>query len=208
MSTFYPYKDLVLDRNGHNLSIRLLQLLPGEDSSPINCTFRQVTLTSKSIPRFVALSYTWGAPPETKTILIDGIQFRVRENLFEFLLQARKRERGHWGKREKWKWLWIDAVCINQANLRERNHQVQNMARIYSNAWLVVVWLGLATPTSSAEISYMHPQTLHRKVVKKRIPGHPPERIQDLRLDDLCSRDYWNRLWVVQEILLARKLLV
>jgi hypothetical protein len=37
--------------------------------------------------------------------------------------------------------LWIDAICINQADLDERKQQVQLMRDVYSGASRVVVWL-------------------------------------------------------------------
>ena len=43
--------------------------------------------------------------------------------------------------------LWIVAMFINQADTsyEERNHQVQLMSQIYSDARNVLVWLGPAT---------------------------------------------------------------
>jgi hypothetical protein len=36
----------------------------------------------------------------------------------------------------------VDAICIDQSNIAERNSQVQIMCSIYSNADLVILWLG------------------------------------------------------------------
>lgn len=38
--------------------------------------------------------------------------------------------------------LWIDAICIDQQNISERNSQVQNMREIYSRADHVLIWVG------------------------------------------------------------------
>lgn len=39
-------------------------------------------------------------------------------------------------------YFWVDAICINQADLEERSAQVQIMPQIYSQASCVIVWLG------------------------------------------------------------------
>jgi Heterokaryon incompatibility protein (HET) len=39
-------------------------------------------------------------------------------------------------------WIWIDALCIDQQNNSERNHQVRVMGKIYEMAIEVLVWLG------------------------------------------------------------------
>ncbi|KAH7361167.1 hypothetical protein BKA66DRAFT_396649, partial [Pyrenochaeta sp. MPI-SDFR-AT-0127] len=38
--------------------------------------------------------------------------------------------------------LWVDAICIDQNDLIERNHQVGLIGQIYSNATLVLTWGG------------------------------------------------------------------
>lgn len=42
--------------------------------------------------------------------------------------------------------IWIDAVCINQADPIEKAAQISLMGDIYSNASLVIAWLGNAPP--------------------------------------------------------------
>lgn len=42
----------------------------------------------------------------------------------------------------KVKTLWIDAVCIDQGNIHERNQQVGIMNRIYQSARNVLIWIG------------------------------------------------------------------
>ncbi|KAJ4289632.1 hypothetical protein N0V90_010961 [Kalmusia sp. IMI 367209] len=43
-----------------------------------------------------------------------------------------------------------DSICINQADVEERCHQVVLMARIYAGASRVIVYLGASTPSSDA----------------------------------------------------------
>ncbi|KAF1967421.1 heterokaryon incompatibility, partial [Bimuria novae-zelandiae CBS 107.79] len=82
---------------------------------------------------YTCLSYVWGPEDQGHTILINDKPYKVRRNLFEFLGVARTMHHS--------KWLWIDALCINQASITECNHQVQQMGLIYSNAVEVLSWL-------------------------------------------------------------------
>ena len=82
------------------------------------------------------LSYNWGPADPRYTIRINGLDFQVRQNLQDFLNIARAAlsERP----------LWVDAICIDQENIAERNHQVRLMGTIYGKAQSVIVWLGCA----------------------------------------------------------------
>jgi hypothetical protein len=72
-------------------------------------------------PQFEALSYAWGAVGSEKDIIVNNVTIPVRRNLWDALFHLQKSEARH---------LWIDAVCIDQANTAERNHQVQQMSAI------------------------------------------------------------------------------
>lgn len=68
--------------------------------------------------KYRALSYAWGPPPSTRTIYLNDRPFAIRENLYEFLLVARKdSELPNTA-------FWIDQLCIDQENNSEKNHQV------------------------------------------------------------------------------------
>jgi hypothetical protein len=92
----------------------------------------------KDIPKFTALSYTWGSWENAKTILVNGLQATITSNLHAALTHLRSAER-HLV-------FWIDAVCINQNSKHERSHQVSLMRDIYMVAEDVVAFLGPATP--------------------------------------------------------------
>ena len=49
--------------------------------------------------------------------------------------------------------LWVDALCINQQDIPERNDQVKKMCRIYSKASCVLIWLGAESKTSGLAVS-------------------------------------------------------
>jgi Heterokaryon incompatibility protein (HET) len=78
---------------------------------------------------FVALSYTWGDARETKEIFINGRAVRVRPNLEAALRVLREKGPIRAGVK-----VWIDALCINQADTNERNCLVPRMREIYQRA--------------------------------------------------------------------------
>lgn len=121
-----------LSQSSRDIRLILLHpcLNPRED---IRCNLIQTSLNSR--PKFEALSYTWGEPGIEEIITVDGAELRVRRNLFDALHHLR-------GTLERQ--LWIDAICIDQNNIAERNHQVKQMRSIYENAEKVVIWLGRA----------------------------------------------------------------
>jgi hypothetical protein len=83
---------------------------------------------------YMCLSYTWGDPVDQRTIRVNNRLFEVRKNLADFLEVARSTLFDEL--------LWIDALVIDQGNILERNHQVQQMGRIYSGAYSVLTWIG------------------------------------------------------------------
>jgi hypothetical protein len=114
------YEITPLDRT--NQTVRLIKLVSSPDPF-ITCSFSCFPLSE--CPVYTALSYTWGEANPEKKIRIDGKQIRIRMNLWQFLHQMSSEER--------YGYYWIDAVCINQSDLDERNHQVNMMKDIYSS---------------------------------------------------------------------------
>ena len=98
----------------HARGIRLLVLHPGAEDSSILCHLEPATFGSELGPRYEALSYTWGDPDSTLPIYINGNVLRVRKNLWWALQSLRYQD-------EK-RVLWINAICINQHDTKERNH--------------------------------------------------------------------------------------
>lgn len=116
--------------------IRLIELFPGpvivgDKSYDFECKFHVESLSSP--PPYTAVSYMWGESIETLAILLDGKPFDIRSNLFDLLKRL---------SRQHTSLLWVDAICINQTTIHERNHQVGLMGQIYSKAERVVIWLG------------------------------------------------------------------
>jgi hypothetical protein len=90
--------------------------------------------------QFDALSYTWGTQDQTHKISLNDQCAQVHHNLYTALPYLASRSRGESQRRP----IWIDAICINQANEKEKAEQITSMHRIYRLAKTVWVWLGLA----------------------------------------------------------------
>lgn len=86
---------------------------------------------------YFALSYNWGDSACTKTIILNGEPFQVTKNLYIALDKNRTVE--IFNTRYM---LWVDAICINQEDLQERNLQVQRMQHIYKQGFVTYTWLG------------------------------------------------------------------
>jgi hypothetical protein len=170
--------------------IRLVILEPSTTTEGVlQC--RLVHVTFGQMPKYEALSYTWGIKDPQNDILLNDKTFPVRRNLRDALLQLRKLDDE--------RVLWIDAICINQDDIPERNQQVRNMPHIYSRAQMVLVWLGIANEFEDI-------------CRWKDEEGYEP--VSSIRLNDkfgqflskMSSVDYWHRVWIVQEIGKARKI--
>lgn len=90
---------------------------------------------------FAAVSYTWDEPHQAKRdLVINGLVFEVTSKV-EAILNSLS-ERSDFEQRYG---IWIDALCINQKDLKERGNQVGKMRDIYGQAWSVIAWLGEET---------------------------------------------------------------
>ncbi|KAI4643618.1 hypothetical protein J4E93_006629 [Alternaria ventricosa] len=118
-------------------SFRLIQIRPdlSIDGLP-DCDLQNALVKNSN---YVCLSYTWGRPGDECPIKLNGKLCHVRRNLYDFLQAARQRL--------TFCTLWIDALCINQTDVEERNHQVQQMGNIFAGASFVVSWLGNSLET-------------------------------------------------------------
>ncbi|KAH7385304.1 heterokaryon incompatibility protein-domain-containing protein [Phaeosphaeria sp. MPI-PUGE-AT-0046c] len=132
----YEYQPL-----NHEDSIRLLEIWPGPDGSPLICDIVEMQRTEV---RYDALSYVWGPPIFTHKIFerTSRCYVPITKNLFCALSSLRKHAETSLQQPYHSMTVWVDAVCIDQANIDERNHQVKIMASIFSKASKVLVWLG------------------------------------------------------------------
>ena len=181
-------------------SIRLIQVLsPRSSSGRVRLHLKAVDLDNA--PVFEALSYTWGTEKGRKEILVDNARFKVRRNLHDFLVAFSTRDKPD-GEEN----LWIDQISINQSDVVERSAQVQIMGRIYSQAEQVICWLGTS---SGDEVHAMkHWRTYqHAKTAKAmRQKTHTLNAKVMKGMQDVQMKEYWSRLWIIQELVLARSI--
>jgi hypothetical protein len=101
---------------------------------------------------------------------------------------------------------WIDQICIDQNNIAERNSQIRLMTNIYGRATQVSAWLG-ETILQDAELAATNHLTQPDMFVTKKYAISSALRDLEARVDGLhyiCSRPYWTRMWIVQELMLGR----
>ena len=171
-------------------SIRLVTVQHGlSPEGLIRCKVTHGTVESD----YACLSYRWGPPMPSQEILINDKIFLVRKNLFDFLDMVRE-------QRTVPLPYWVDALCIDQKNMIERNHQVAHMGDIYSRALTVEVWLGNITdPAYAPRIGAPGAHTdLQGGLRTRRVTFY----------EQISNDEYWSRAWIVQEILLAHKVRV
>jgi hypothetical protein len=112
--------------------------------------------------------------------------------------------------------LWIDAVCINQEDNIEKNHQVWMMKRIYESADQVVIWLGEAIEHTGRAFEKLKEAAEYIKNLDPRETTKPPQWVKDelfgteawAALMDLFGREWWTRVWVIQEVAVAKKVMI
>ncbi|KAF2003582.1 hypothetical protein P154DRAFT_543670 [Amniculicola lignicola CBS 123094] len=175
----------------HKDDIRLIKILQCKDGK-ISCKLVTASLFEK--PQFVAISYTWGPSTNAEAargrgstpshrILCNNYELLVTENLHGFLIRAAENT----GLASRY--MWIDSICIDQSASLERTLQVQLMATIYHAAATVVV---------------INPRNLNSKQTLQMVA--PCGDISFWRsLAQLFQRRYFTRVWIIQEIALARE---
>ncbi|CAK7226480.1 hypothetical protein SBRCBS47491_006246 [Sporothrix bragantina] len=195
-----PYHGKAVDSN----SLRLLTIQPAaQKSDPVVCTLVEAAFGGR--PKFNALSYTWGdSAPDDPTITLNGVPFEVRRNLFDALIFLRHQ------KDHAVEQFWIDAICINQNDVDERNCQVRIMDQIYFRATAVIVWLGQwyarFEEAEAAEPQGPLPPENRTKPNEEGEDdlGLASETNTVIRQRQLCSHlevdPYWERVWILQEI--------
>lgn len=189
------------------LEIRLAEIEPCADTSaPVRCTLRKVKLSEGH--QYSALSYLWGKPTHERTIYLNDIKTGVTQNLELALRRVRD------GTSERV--LWIDAICINQADLTDRSSQVSIMGQTFGLATKVLCWVGpaedgLDTTLAALDTSEIEGRSLtveQGRAINERFIDHSLNERNCAALQHVISSPYWSRTWIVQEITLAREIVV
>ena len=219
--TCTPYKYDVLP----NDSIRVLSLLPGDRSAPLQCELHRadvpgvISPEGASGPTFEALSYVWGDGTLCQRLFCNTSAIEITQSLFDALIHLR-----HPKATRK---LWVDAVCIDQNSNDEKIVQLPYMKDIYQHANQVVIWLGLADDSTGQALSlirlaahclrqesgqsmpiYNSPRFKEPfSDERSRQRGFPPREDSEswLPVAALFARSWFSRCWTYQEATLATK---
>ncbi|KAF5627271.1 heterokaryon incompatibility 6 OR allele [Fusarium tjaetaba] len=196
----FPYELRYLSQKVPNLSKAVSS---GVDT--VNHTINRLMVRSRSEP------VDPDAKPVNNTtdrdkILCDGKGVYVKSNLYQALLQIRKAHPGLY---------WIDAICINQSNLTELGQQVQMMNRIYSSASQVTIWLGTCPHVFAPGVANLIEMTksgLPEITEAAEFKDFYYTRVGTTSLWHLVlcvffivTRKWFKRLWVLQELCLAKE---
>ncbi|EON65766.1 hypothetical protein W97_05005 [Coniosporium apollinis CBS 100218] len=179
--------------------IRLITLAGGEFSDDIRCSLSAVSLDNE--PVYEALSYVWGDPDVMLPMTLQGGLHQVTTNLEAALRHLRYHDRP--------RVLWVDAVCINQKDLLERQKQVLLMGDVFRTASVVLCWLGEESEDSALAFDAFEtwPKDSEIHWDPDETPGIDP-RTSGIEYANavwrLSRRRYFKRLWIVQEMILGK----
>lgn len=141
--------------------------------------------------KYEALSWCWGREDFTDHIVLTkGDQRylkRIKPNLGAALRELRHRNRP--------RYLWIDAICIDQEHVEERNHQVDMMSEIYGGAKGVCIWLGEATDESRTAIPFIKNEILKLQNFDRVVNDQQSGR-KWLALLKVMQCEWFSRRWV------------
>ncbi|KAI3573849.1 heterokaryon incompatibility protein-domain-containing protein [Fusarium oxysporum f. sp. albedinis] len=198
-------------------SIRLLEILPNQDNEAnMQCRLLHFSLHESNIPDYEALSYIWGDRSSLTIyyIFIEGRQIHVLQNLHLALCRLRNRFTS--------RFIWADAICINQANTDEKSEQVYLMPKIFSYAHRTVCWVPLELPDSALRLiselqQFHHSVAQGGTIVSESDIYHSNYKIsssdldrfhQDWRFGDaeawrslkkFLDNPYFQRVWIRQD---------
>ncbi|KAH9205483.1 heterokaryon incompatibility protein-domain-containing protein, partial [Leptodontidium sp. 2 PMI_412] len=175
--------------------IRVLRIKPAERfRDHLDSTIEYLCLDYN--PEFEALSYTWGnfehLGPRSYPLYINGDLFWIGESLDSALRHIR----GHVQYEANDLLIWVDAVCIHQSHEAEKNWQVKQMRRAYSQASTVIIWLGPSAENSDTAMDAL--QSMMRCNYRDMLAD----------LSALLARAWWGRIWVLQELAIAKRVTI
>ncbi|PWY71306.1 hypothetical protein BO83DRAFT_362685 [Aspergillus eucalypticola CBS 122712] len=194
MATTAGFIHTVLPFDGHY--IRLLKFESTAPEEPLRLSLKTCKFAEK--PNHNSLSYEWGTTAADQPILVNNRLFFIRENLYNFtkvLASSAYRDT----------YFFVDAICINQNDISERNTQVQRMGHLFAEAENVLVWLGSATAESDLIFDVCIDLVVNKIIVPTKLGKN---KAQIDALDTIYQRSYWTRLWIIQELFLARNIIL
>jgi hypothetical protein len=193
-----PYQYSELSAN----TIRLLRIQRGRAFEVVKCRFEEVPITHPG--DYEAVSYVWGTDSEERLIFIDGRPMAITRSAFDII----RRRRSMMFEQV----IWIDQVCINQSNKKEKSSQIVMMKDIYREAQRVMAFLG---PASDARLVQSHITELHYRssgmgfsaeVLREIYNTEPKKGRQWNALADFLGNPWFRRVWIIQEATFAKTL--
>jgi hypothetical protein len=205
MTETSPYRYSLIKHN----ELRLLRFI--DDQDHISATLTIVSIDDP-LPAFHTLSYTWAdgdrIPKKPWYVEIENQRLPVLVSLKSFVDTLRSKDMLLDGR--NW---WIDSICIDQENLKERAEQVQLMHTIYQQSEQVIVWLGEESDDSSLGVDFVETldEVYRQKISVEDIRARfQVERYQPhwKALENLTCRKWWSRIWTVQEYVLPTHIIL
>ncbi|KAG4437277.1 hypothetical protein IFR05_007254 [Cadophora sp. M221] len=184
-------------------NIRLLCLLPNaSEAEPLQCKLLDYNLQDPSgrTHLYDALSYVWGDRNNTRPIdivkheLQSKDELHVTTNLYEALSHLRN----FFFQRI----IWVDAICIDQENREEKEQQIRLMAKIYSKAHRIIVWLGKEAVDTKGALEDISLAT------NEELTERSKKEINKQAILNLLQRPWFQRIWVLQEVAAARHIVM
>ena len=186
---------------------RLIKLLPGRRNDLLRCELHIAAITVENglgiateptSVEYDALSYSWGRPDLTGSIECNGLLTRIPLPMQDGLRQLRLEEVS--------RWMWCDALCINQSVDEEKSAQVRQMMLIFLKARKVIAWLGDAEPETEDMIRAIgHQNALRGKERDESLLSIAGTEISK-STERLLKRPWFSRTWVRQEVFAAQNL--
>ncbi|KAK7539309.1 heterokaryon incompatibility protein-domain-containing protein [Phyllosticta citribraziliensis] len=199
-------------------SFRILKLLPGDRQDRPRIEILQASMDEN--PDYEAVSYVWGQGGRRFSVLCEPseAEVKVTPNCMRVLKDLRFSD--------KPRNLWIDAICIDQEFVEEKNHQLKLMDKIYKHASRVLIcpvpYIGWRRATFIHTFFQVNMARSKRNEQHLVIPtrfrqeyhdfqqedqdSFKLERMESLRPDRLQAFSTWfGRTWVIQEAALARE---
>ena len=164
--------------------IRLLRLLPSaKDEQNLRCELLEYPIQSSDtvFHPYEALSYVWGSEDKPKSIIVANQYLNITQSLYTALLRLQN----HTCPRI----VWVDAICINQANNKEKESQIPLMAEVYAKATRVVVWLGEIEDDSNEALNAI-------RVTAENSTSLSKTQLPVQAVSTLLERSWFSRVWV------------
>jgi hypothetical protein len=201
-SDSYSYRQLRLGET------RLLELRPGFQDTPLSGEVHHINI--EKAPPYQALSYVWGPAMQNYTLETPEGRIPIATSLYAALNRVRARD--------EVTYLWVDAVCINQNDGHEKSIQIRMLPKIFQSADVVLCWLGGEREDSALAIETLlqirtlglAPQQWPAQlppIPANWVDGVPP--VNDSvwwSIQSLFEREWFSRVWIIQEVVLAKEL--